>query len=92
MGSQFAGEHRLKTLDEEKNGMQELTQAYEYKVKNLALFWQNANLNDRVELQFSLWSEGLRWTPQSAFLNTLNRSLFQQVEEMVRELRVDGGR
>lgn len=85
-------EHRLKGLDEEKNGMQELTQTYEYKVRNLALFWQNANLKDRVELQFSLWSEGLRWTPQSAFLNTLNRSLFQQVEEMVRELRVDGGR
>lgn len=87
-----AFEHQLRVLDEEKNGMQELTQTYEYKVKNLALFWQNANLNDRVELQFSLWSEGLRRTPQSAFLNTLNRSLFQQVEEMVRDLKVDGGR
>jgi site-specific DNA recombinase len=85
-------EHQLKALDEEKHGMQELTQAYEYKVKNLAMFWQNANLKDRVELQFSLWSEGLRWTPKSAFLNTLNRSLFQQVEEMVRDLELGGGR
>jgi site-specific DNA recombinase len=87
-----AFEHQLKALDEEEIGMQELTQAYEYKVKNLAMFWQNANLTDRVELQFSLWSEGLRWTPKSAFLNTLNHSLFQQVEEMMRDLRVDGGR
>ena len=60
-------EHRLKALDEEKNGMQELTQAYEYKVKSLALFWQNANLNDRVEFQFSLWSEGLSWSASKCF-------------------------
>ena len=87
-----AFEHQLRALDEEKNGMQELTQAYEYKVQNLAMFWQNANLKDRVELQFSLWSDGLRWTPKLAFLNTLNKSLFQQVEEMMRDLKVDGGR
>jgi site-specific DNA recombinase len=87
-----AFEHQLKALDDEKSGMQELTQVYEYKVKNLALFWQNASLSDRVELQFSLWPEGLRWTPRNAFLNTLNESLFQQVEEMMRDLKLDGGR
>ena len=85
-------EQALAALDEEKNGMQELTKTTEYRLKNLALCWQNGTLKDRVELQFSLWSDGLRWTKKDAFLNKANSSLFQQVEEMVRDLKVDGGR
>jgi hypothetical protein len=53
-------EQALAALDEEKNGMQELTKTTEYRLKNLALCWQNGTLKDRVELQFSLWSDGLR--------------------------------
>ena len=85
-------EQALAALDEEKNGMQELTKTTEYRLKNLALCWQNSNLKDRVELQFSLWPDGLRWTKKDAFLNKGNSSLFQQVEEMMRDLKVNGGR
>jgi hypothetical protein len=57
--------------------MQELTKTTEYRLKNLALCWQNGSLKARVELQFSLWFDGLRWTKKDAFLNMGNSSLFQ---------------
>jgi hypothetical protein len=56
------------------------------------MWWQKANLEDRVELQFSLWPDGLHWSAENSFLNTRNRSLFQMVSEMVRDLVKSGGR
>jgi hypothetical protein len=52
-------------------------------LSNLATWWQDANLQDRVELQFSLWPDGLCWSHERMFLNMANRSLFQQVGEMI---------
>ena len=82
----------LRALDKEHATMKELIENTNYKLQNLSFWWQAAGLQDRIELQFSLWPEGLRWTPSNFFLNTSNHSLYQQVEEMMRDLVVHGGR
>jgi site-specific DNA recombinase len=85
-------EQGLKRLEDERTGMQELIKNTEVRLSNLAKWWQEANLQDRVELQFSLWPDGLSWSHERMFLNTANRSLFQQVKEMIDGLVLDGGR
>ena len=85
-------EQGLKKLEDERTGMQELIKNTEVRLSNLATWWQKANLQDRVELQFSLWPDGLSWSHERMFLNTANRSLFQQVKEMIDGLGLDGGR
>ncbi len=85
-------EQGLKRLEDERTGMQELIKNTEVRLSNLARWWQDANLQDRVELQFSLWPDGLSWSHERMFLNTANRSLFQQVKEMIDGLVLDGGR
>jgi hypothetical protein len=62
------------------------------KLQNLSFWWQSAGLQDRIELQFSMWPEGYRWTPSNHFLNTSNHSQYQQAEEIMRDLVVHGGR
>ena len=85
-------EQGLKRLEDERIGMQELTKNTEVRLQNLASWWQNANLQDRVELQFSLWPDGLHWSHEDFFLNTLNRSLFQMVRETIDSFGISGGR
>jgi site-specific DNA recombinase len=85
-------EQGLKRLEDERMGMQELIKNTELRLENLAMWWQKASLEDRVELQFSLWPDGLHWSDENSFLNTRNRSLFQMVREMVRDLSMSGGR
>ena len=55
-------EQGLKRLEDERTGMQELIKNTEVRLQNLAMWWQNANLEDRIELQFSLWPDGLHWS------------------------------
>ena len=85
-------EQGLKRREDERIGMQELIKNTELRLENLAMWWQKASLEDRVELQFSLWPDGLHWSDENSFLNTRNRSLFQMVREMVRDLSMSGGR
>jgi site-specific DNA recombinase len=85
-------EQGLKRLEDERTGMQELIKNTEVRLSNLAKWWQEANLQDRVELQFSLWPDGLSWSHESMFLNTSNRSLYQQVRVMLDEIVKSGGR
>ena len=85
-------EQGLKKLEDERTGMQELIKNTEVRLSNLATWWQKANLQDRIELQFSLWPDGLHWSHERMFLNTANRSLFQQVREMLDDMVKSGGR
>jgi hypothetical protein len=82
----------LRALDKEHAAMMELIENTNYKLKNLSFWWRGAGLQDRVELLFSMGPEGFRWTPSNHFLNTSNHSLYQQAEEMMRDLVVHGGR
>jgi len=88
----IAIEQGLKRLEDERTGMRELLKNTEVRLQNLATWWLAANLQDRVELQFSLWPDGLHWSHENFFLNTRNRSLYQMVTEMMRDLGQDGGR
>jgi hypothetical protein len=85
-------EHGLQELERERDTMGNFIKTAEIRVQNLAKCWENGDLKERKELQFSLWPEGLRWSSENHFLNTLNTSLFQVVEEMVGELEGVGGR
>lgn len=85
-------QERLRALDKEHATMKELVENTHYKLPNLSFWWQAVGLQDRIELQFQRWPEGLRWTKSNHFLNTSNHSLYQQVGEMMRDLVGHGGR
>ena len=85
-------EHGLKRLNEERDGAQELAKIKEYQLKNLWETWKNGDLNYRVELQFALAPEGLRWSSDNGFLNKANPQLFQAYKELLGDLELNGGR
>jgi site-specific DNA recombinase len=85
-------EHGLQELAQERSTMQDLMKTAEIRVQNLAKHWEGADLKERMELQFSLWPEGLRWSEENHFLNTGNASLLQAVDELMGELVGGGGR
>lgn len=85
-------EHGLLELEQERSTMQDLMKTAEIRIQNLAGWWEGADLKGRMELQFSLWPEGLRWSEKNHFLNTGNTSLLQSVDELVGELVGSGGR
>ena len=85
-------EHGLRELEEERSTMQDLMKTAEIRIQNLAGWWEGADLKGRMELQFSLWPDGLRWSEKNHFLNTGNTSLLQSVDELVGELVGSGGR
>ena len=82
----------LRALDKEHATMKELIENTHYKLRNLSFWWQAVGLQDLIELRFQLWPEGLRRAKSNHFLNTSNHSLYQQVEEMMRDLVGHGGR
>lgn len=81
----------LQALEQERATLTELMKTNEVRLQNLAMYWQSAPLEERIELQFSLFPKGLRWSADSSFLNTANISLFQMVQDMFGELVKDGG-
>jgi hypothetical protein len=85
-------EHGLQELAQERSTMQDLMKTAGIRVKNLAKHWEGADLKERMELQFSLWPEGLRRSEENHLLNTGNASLLQAVDELMGELEGVGGR
>lgn len=85
-------EHGLLTLEQERATLKELMETTGIRLQNLSRWYQSACLSEKIELAFSLFPDGLRWSEDSSFLNTGNRSIFQMVEVMVGELEGVGGR
>ncbi|MBV9885364.1 MAG: recombinase family protein [Acidobacteria bacterium] len=85
-------EHAIKRLDDERAGVRELAKIKEYQLKNLCETWQKSDLNQRVELQFALFPNGLHWEKNNGFLNKANPQLFQAYSELLGDLVGDGGR
>jgi hypothetical protein len=54
-----AMEAQLKVSDDDFS-MKEAIENKNDKLQNLSFWWQGAGLQDRIELQFSLWPEGSR--------------------------------
>lgn len=53
--------------------------------------WEkSASLEDRQAFQSSLFPDGIFWSHESSFFETDNRSLFQQVEAMLTNLKENG--
>jgi hypothetical protein len=84
-------EQGLMRLEDERTGMQELLKKLKLGSRTLLRGGRMRSHKDRVELQLSLWSDGLHWSHENFFLNTRNGSLYQIVTEMMRDLGRDGG-
>jgi site-specific DNA recombinase len=85
-------EQGLRRLEEERSGVQELTKTLQFKLENLADSWMNGDLSTRVDIQFALAPEGLRWSSDNGFLNKGNPQLFQAYKELVGDWEMSGGR
>jgi hypothetical protein len=82
----------LKRLEEERNGVQEPSKTAQYTLENLEQGWLKGDLQYRVDLQFALAPDGLRWSTDNGFLNKTNPQLFQAYKELLGDLKVNGGR
>jgi site-specific DNA recombinase len=85
-------EKGLKRLEEERNGAQELAKTAQYTLENLEQAWLKGDLQYRVDLQFALAPDGLRWSTDNGFLNKTNPQLFQAYKELLGDLELGGGR
>lgn len=83
-------EHGLKRLDDERSGVQEIAKIKEYELKNLAESWLKGDLQYRINLQFALAPDGLRWVNNNGFLNRGNPQLFEAYTQLLKELVGDG--
>jgi hypothetical protein len=70
-------ENALKTLESEKNMMQELIEESKRELVDLVTTWKKAGINGRKELQTALFPEGLVWSHESGFLNHQNERVMQ---------------
>ena len=67
--------------------MQELAKTLQFTLENLADAWKNGDLQYRVDLQFALAPDGLRWSTDNGFLNKANPQLFQAYKELLGDLK-----
>jgi site-specific DNA recombinase len=81
---------QLKSLESEQSTMDELLEASRIRLLNLPRTWQKAGVNERQEIQSSLFPEGLRYSPEVLFFEPGNHSLIADVRELVDELVKNG--
>ena len=77
---------QMETLDQERSGMQVLIEQTDEEVVNFAKFWQEASLNQRIELQGALFPEGLHYSEEKHFFEPANTQLFQAYTDMLEGL------
>ena len=81
---------QLKSLESEHSTMKELLEASRVRLLNLPRTWQKAGVNERQEIQSSLFPEGLRYSPEVLFFEPGNHSLIADVRELIDELVKNG--
>jgi hypothetical protein len=74
----------MDTSDQEPSGMQALIEQTDEEVVNFAKFWQEASLNQRIELQSALFPEGLHDGEQTSFLNRVTPSFLKRIHQCSR--------
>ena len=77
---------QMGTLDQERSGMEALIEQTDQEVVNFAKFWQEARLNQRIELQTALFPEGLHYSEENYFFEPRNTQLYQAYTEMLEGL------
>lgn len=79
-------QEQLRSLKTEEVTMEALMEETREQIMNLAATWQKSNLNVRKELQFALFPDGLRYSPEKRFFEPQNRSLMIEVKSFVDKL------
>ena len=77
---------QLKALDNERSTIEQLIVDAEHDIVNLARAWLKGGINERRELQNTLFPEGLRFSPDFLPFEPGNRTLMTAVSELVTEL------
>lgn len=72
-------EQQLKSLESQKNMMQQLIEQSERELVDLVSAWTKASVTGRRELQSALFPNGLVWAHEWGFLNSKNMSLLQSL-------------
>jgi site-specific DNA recombinase len=81
---------QLKALDNERSTLEQLIVDAEHDIVNLANAWLKAGINERRELQNTLFPQGLRFSPDFLLFEPGNHTLMKAVSELVTELINDG--
>ena len=77
---------QLKSLTAEEKTLGALMEDAKQQVMNLARTWQKARLNQRKELQLSVFPDGLRFSLEKLFFEPGNHSLISEVKSFVDKL------
>ena len=73
----------IKSLDSERCTLEDLMADAEHDIVNLAKAWLNAGINERREIQNTLFPEGLRFSPELLLFEPGNKTLMASVSEMI---------
>src|SRR6266550_867352 len=73
----------IKSLDSERCTLEDLMADAEHDIVNLAKAWLNAGINERREIQNTLFPEGLRFSPELLLFEPGNKTFMASVSAMI---------
>jgi site-specific DNA recombinase len=76
-------EAQLNVLDAETSTVQGLLEETQHNIVDLVKTWRNGNVQHRQELAFSLYPEGLRYSPETKYFEPHNTLLMSSMQEMI---------
>ena len=79
-------ETQLEALDSETSTMETLLQETQNNIVDLVGAWKNGGVQQRQELAFSLYPEGLRFSRETLFFEPGNVLLMNNMQEMIADL------
>ena len=79
-------ETQLEALDSETSTMETLLQETQNNIVDLVGAWKNGGVQQRQELAFSLYPEGLRFCRETLFFEPRNVLLMNTMQEMIADL------
>jgi site-specific DNA recombinase len=80
-------ETQLNALDTETSTVQGLLEETQRSIVDLVKAWQTGGVQQRQELAFSLYPEGLRYSPETQYFEPHNTLLMNSFHEMMGRLR-----
>lgn len=83
-------ETQLNALDAETSTVAGLLEETKSSIVDLVKAWQTGGVQQRQELAFSLYPEGLRYSPETHYFEPHNALLMNAVEEMM--LNIEAGK
>jgi hypothetical protein len=79
----------LNALDSEASTVENLIQEAQRDLVDLVKAWRNGSVQQRQEMAFRLYPEGLHWSPETAYFEPHNTLLMLSFEEMIAEIKAE---